>query len=61
MVVHDLRNPTDSIREGLEQAQVIMHSTLKEIVSETNTFFTKKVLVKGGTFSKKGDTSSRTL
>jgi len=44
MVVHDLRNPADSIREGLEQAQVMMISTFTEIIEETNNFFITRIL-----------------
>jgi len=44
MVFHDIKKPADSIREGLKQVQAVMKDTINEIMNETNTFFTKRIL-----------------
>jgi len=39
MVVHDLRNPADAIKEGLKQADLIMEMGFNEMFEMTNAHF----------------------
>jgi len=43
MVVHDLRNPADSIQEGLKQADTIMEAAFNEIFEMTNAYLTEQL------------------
>jgi len=41
MVIHDIRNPSDAIQEGLAQAEKWMTSTLNTMLDETNEMLEK--------------------
>ena len=36
MVIHDLRNPAESIQQGLEQAKQEINDMLRQLIRDTN-------------------------
>ena len=46
MVIHDLRNPAESIKQGLTQAKTFYQKELNDIIQETNKIVLSKVIHK---------------
>jgi hypothetical protein len=44
MVIHDLRNPAESIHEGLKQAKELMLSKFQEIFLESKKMLQNEIL-----------------
>jgi len=53
MVVHDLRNPAESLQEGLSQVEKLIDKTFKSFFKETFSFFDKKVVRKRNIINKR--------
>ena len=46
MVIHDLRNPAESIKQGLTQAKTCYQKELNKIIQDTNKIVFQKVIHK---------------
>jgi hypothetical protein len=48
MVIHDLRNPSESIQSGLIQAKEAMNKKIDQIILDTQQMFNQQILVNIG-------------